>query len=120
MTGPEMLFRLATLNTAYAACIDADRVGDQVFLADHVIDEDVSKQHARARRFPDADIAVRRLWAGLRQERRELLLSRCHDHGREGIGLGKHRVLGRIETQIVGRHDRRHRQQRHQHDCGDG
>jgi 3-phenylpropionate/cinnamic acid dioxygenase small subunit len=28
MTGPEMLFRLATLNTAYAACIDADRLED--------------------------------------------------------------------------------------------
>ncbi len=28
MTGPETLFRLATLNTAYAACIDADRLED--------------------------------------------------------------------------------------------
>ena len=28
MTGPDLLFGLATLNTAYAACIDADRLED--------------------------------------------------------------------------------------------
>ena len=28
MTGPDILFRLAALNTAYASCIDADRLED--------------------------------------------------------------------------------------------
>lgn len=28
MTGPDLMFGLATLNTAYAACIDADRLED--------------------------------------------------------------------------------------------
>ena len=63
---------------------------------------------------------MRRLWAGLRQQRPELLLSRCYDYRSEGISLRKHRELGRIETQVVRRHDHGYWQQRRQQDSGDG
>ena len=85
--------------------VDTDRIGDQILPADDFIDEHVSQQLAVARRFEDADGAVRGLRPRRRKQRVDLLRRLLHHHFLKGVRVRIDGLLSRIQAQIIGRGD---------------